>query len=148
VHHWCTGGSSSPALHHDPMDFTFELPRPNWSSAAIVLLVLVITLVGASEATLRDAAPTVHVSSAPVKAREDRPFVSLGDVRLLPPTIPYASISPDAGVGGSAILQSTAANLLAAPIPGSPVHPGPPIPAHFTRGAIDVRYAEKFTFVR
>jgi hypothetical protein len=129
------------------MDFALEIPRPSWTSAAIVLLVLVITLAGATAATLRDATPTVHISPAPSKAGEEGPFVSLGDVRLPPPTNPYASISRDAGVGGSAILQSTAANVLAAPIPGSPVYPGPPIPARYAGGAIG-DYLQGFEFRR
>ncbi len=113
-----------------------------------MLLVLVITLVGATETTIRDTAPTVRVSPVPMKAIEDAPFVILGDVRLQRPTSPYASISRDAGAGGSAILQSTAANVLAAPIPGSPVYPGPPIPPRYTGGPIGDKYVESFTFIR
>jgi ABC-type enterobactin transport system permease subunit len=131
----------------DLVDLALKFPGPSLSSAAIVLLVLAITLVGFAEATLRGAVSPARVNLAPGKAADNWRPVRLGDVRLPRPTIPYAAISADAGVGGSAILQSTAANVLAAPIPGSPVDPGPPIPARYTGRAIGDTHIGVFTFI-
>lgn len=100
------------------------------SPLAAALVVLTLALTGWAQALLRDAAtaaPVLEVRVVPGKPdTAPEPWRS---------PIPYASISRDVGIEGTAVLQTTAERVLHGPIPESPVDPRP-TPAPYRGGAI------------